>query len=112
MIYFIQAGEDGPIKIGFTNQPIKKRLSELQTGNPYKLKVLFVYKGHTVTEIRLHWLHRHHCIRGEWFKNVEEIHTEIRSLKAKQSFESLFGQGFSDEYKKKINKLSVEAWKD
>ena len=110
MIYFIQAGEDGPIKIGFTNGPIKNRLAGLQTGSIHKLKVLFVYKGDTVTEKQLHYFHRYHRLRGEWFNNVPEIHAEIASLKIKQTFESLFGPGYTKKVKKKMDYLVQEAW--
>jgi len=109
-IYFIQAGENGPIKIGFTNGDGKTRMAQLQTGNNKKLKLLFIYTGGTVTEKELHWFHRYHRVRGEWFNNVPEIHAEIKSLKMKQSLESLFVPPYTTKEKKKIDKLSIEAW--
>jgi len=36
MVYFIQQGEDGPIKIGVSETP-KQRLKSLQTGSPHRL---------------------------------------------------------------------------
>jgi hypothetical protein len=60
-IYFIQSGEDGPIKIGFSNQP-DRRLPELQTGNPRAL-----IPGDTSVERQLHTRFEPARIRGEWF---------------------------------------------
>jgi hypothetical protein len=39
-MYFIQQGTTGPIKIGVSNNPYQ-RLANLQTANPYKLRLLF-----------------------------------------------------------------------
>jgi T5orf172 domain len=52
-IYFIQSGEDGPIKIGFSNRP-DRRLPELQTGNPRELILRHVIPGDTSVERQLH----------------------------------------------------------
>ncbi len=41
MIYFIQAGKNGPIKIGKSENP-KERLSQLQTANYQKLILLWI----------------------------------------------------------------------
>ena len=50
-IYFIQAGENGPIKIGKTNGDAKDRLANLQIGNHEELKLLWVYHGDEYGEI-------------------------------------------------------------
>ena len=39
MIYFLENGDDGHIKIGYAKHPTR-RLKELQTGSPYPLKLL------------------------------------------------------------------------
>lgn len=38
-IYFIQAGEGGAIKIGYTSGPATARLATLQTGCPHELRL-------------------------------------------------------------------------
>ena len=85
MVYFIQAGPGGPIKIGFTKNDVKQRKMELQTGNPFKLKVLFTYNLPHPTESELHYKHSKHRLEGEWFKPHRDIKREINILQAKQS---------------------------
>ena len=67
MIYFIQSGENGPIKIGYTDNNIQDRLNQLQTANPYHLKLLWYYQGSLQDEKELHGKFEHEHIRGEWF---------------------------------------------
>lgn len=71
-LYFIQAGDDGPIKIGIAVHP-KTRLKELQTGNPHKLRLLGVVAGGVKFEQQLHWELRAHRMHGEWFENCDEV---------------------------------------
>jgi hypothetical protein len=78
MIYFIQMGEDGPIKIGETKH-IHERLSELQVSNPYKLRVLWIYNGRKYGDEDLHEKYEEYNIRGEWFWPVKEI-LEFRNI--------------------------------
>lgn len=39
MVYFMQQGETGPIKIGVSDHPQSRR-RRLQTGSPHELKVI------------------------------------------------------------------------
>jgi len=72
-IYFIQCGDDGPVKIGVTiNLPA--RLRDLQAANPYELKVLTVIEdGGQKQERELHDRFKHLEIRREWFKPDKEL---------------------------------------
>lgn len=70
LVYFIRDGEDGPIKIGRTNN-LAHRLGILQTGNPRTLTVLAVTRAHA--EKDLHYQFWDHRIRGEWFEPHPEI---------------------------------------
>ena len=79
MVYFIQEGADGPIKIGTTDDP-KTRLQGLQTGNPRLLKLLYVMSGDKNLEVRLHKLFRSSCMRGEWFDPTKELTDLIENL--------------------------------
>jgi len=82
MVYFIQQGEDGPIKIGTANDP-KKRLTELQTGNPSRLYLLGTVRGSTEREHHLHKRMKEHQTRegGEWFDPTGEVFTVIEEAR-------------------------------
>ncbi len=72
MIYFIQAGEGGPIKIGFA-ESVTKRFRTLQTGHHEKLVLLTYLDGNVRQERRLHREFRAARIRGEWFRPTPEL---------------------------------------
>lgn len=67
MIYFIQQGTDGPIKIGFAAD-CERRLDALQTGNPHDLHLLAVMGGDINREKELHQRFAEGNLRGEWFQ--------------------------------------------
>lgn len=71
-VYFIQQGLDGPIKIGFTIDPME-RLASLQTANPYELHLLGCIAKNEALERELHQKYSHHHLRGEWFSPADEI---------------------------------------
>lgn len=77
MIYFIQAGKDGPIKIGHTDNTPEKRLKELQTGNPEKLILLGYMDGDKKQEALLHQMFHFHRQNGEWFNPSETVIQQI-----------------------------------
>jgi len=97
-VYFIQAGKDGPIKIGSSNSP-ERRLRDLQVGNAQKLRLIFFYdvyrdkrgrRSHNpynnlnnlmlmhLSENDLHKIFQKHSIIGEWFEPTEEILSIIK----------------------------------
>jgi hypothetical protein len=65
-VYFIQDGENGPIKIGLSNEP-DKRIGKLQTGNPRELFLRHVIPGDRAVEHQLHDRFEPARVRGEWF---------------------------------------------
>lgn len=73
MIYFIQSGDGGTIKIGFTNRSAVDRLADLQTGNPNTLRLLGELTGTAADELELHYHFAEYRIRGEWFSPVEQL---------------------------------------
>jgi len=79
MIYFIQAGKNGPIKIGYTKnkQTFKTRLKTLQIANPEKLRLRCLIKGSMTAEHSLHRKFRHFYIHGEWFQPNKILLTHI-----------------------------------
>lgn len=75
MIYFIQAGDDGPIKIGYAARSVERRIAVLQAGNHRTLHIRRVVEGNRLTET---WLHRHfaaHRIDREWFRPCDTMLT-------------------------------------
>lgn len=79
MIYFIQAGTDGPIKIGYVKGDIRKRLSQLQTSNPEELKCIGYMEGGRYEENRTHARFESAHLRGEWFSPTDELLLHIRN---------------------------------
>lgn len=69
MIYFIQSGERGPVKIGYvqSGRSVDTRLAELQVGNPEQLRLLATAQGGPSTERKFHRAFSATRIRGEWF---------------------------------------------
>lgn len=78
MVYFIQAGENGPIKIGKSVDP-QKRLAQLQTSSERPLRILLTLVGDESRECAYHKLWAEHRIRGEWFDPAPEIVEYVRS---------------------------------
>jgi hypothetical protein len=65
-IYFIQAGNDGPIKIGWS-EDVRSRLKQLKTANALPLKLLGSIEGTQEVEQFCHKLFSHLLVDGEWF---------------------------------------------
>ena len=65
-LYFIQSDNTGSIKIGRSIDP-EKRLKDLQTGNPNKLKLIQVIENKGYLEKPLHKELKQFKIRLEWF---------------------------------------------
>lgn len=62
--YFIQGAAGGPIKVGSSYDPERRR-KDLQTGNHDELRVVATLRGNYEK-----WLHKEYadlCVRGEWF---------------------------------------------
>lgn len=81
-VYFLQSGQDGPIKIGYTTD-IQKRIKALQTAHPFPLKLLLVINGNVDDESKLHKKFNSLRFCGEWFSPDEKLLQYIEKLKAK-----------------------------
>ncbi|MCW1431424.1 GIY-YIG nuclease family protein [Novosphingobium sp. JCM 18896] len=79
LVYFIQAGENGPIKIGTTTN-LRMRVKKLQQAQAEKLAVRALRKGGVATERKYHARFKAHHKRGEWFNPAPEILAEIERL--------------------------------
>ena len=73
MIYFIQAGTGGAIKIGFSKVDVSKRIKLLQTGSSVALRPLGEMDGTMKEEMALHIKFEKHRVFGEWFCECAEI---------------------------------------
>lgn len=72
-LYFIQAGLDGPIKIGRAVDP-RQRLAQLQTASPYELRLLASWDIEDgISELAVHARFEDAHLRGEWFEPVPEL---------------------------------------
>jgi hypothetical protein len=72
VVYFVQAGAGGPIKIGVASD-LNARVGALQTGCPELLVVLASIEGDAATETIYHAHLRRFRLRGEWFKPAPEV---------------------------------------
>jgi hypothetical protein len=72
MIYFIQQGKSGPIKIGESDR-VSARLSALQTSNPVPLRCLGILTRASSTEKSLHTRFQQEHLSGEWFSPSKRL---------------------------------------
>lgn len=83
MVYFIQSGKNGPIKIGYSGEKnFKTRFINLQIGNPEELTCLGLIPGTKDLESHLHHRFVSCHVRGEWYENHEYLVGLIEKLKS------------------------------
>ena len=78
-VYFIRAGENGPVKIGQAADPAS-RLFDFQSGHYEILLLVRQILGGRREERALHHTYRALRIRGEWFRWCETMATVIPDL--------------------------------
>ena len=88
MIYYLQQGDSGPIKIGYSAYPFK-RMRQLQTANSVSLKLLLIVEGTKGLERRLHRQFSHLRIQSEWFSPSSELMSYISNIKTYVHLEQL-----------------------
>jgi hypothetical protein len=83
VIYAVQCGASGPIKIGKAKDP-QGRLGELQVGNWEKLNLLAYQtcSEDNWLERQLHSKYAQYKVRGEWFMPSEQILQLVERIKA------------------------------
>ena len=83
-LYLLNAKGTCFYKIGITKKNIEKRISNLQTGCPYKLTLILEIEGNNDTEKELHNEYQNFKEHGEWFKfEDDEIKYVIQYIKSK-----------------------------
>lgn len=88
VLYFIEAGPGGPIKIGVTDD-LSARLKQLDTGCPFELSVLATFPGTEIHEAALHAKFSHLLLKGEWFASAPELVDYIAGCRAAGQLVSL-----------------------
>ncbi len=66
ILYVIQRGDDGPIKVGISRN-LKNRVNHLQNGNAEKLKILHIFTMRDMERALHGELEREARLQGEWF---------------------------------------------
>jgi len=79
VVYFVQAGRNGPIKIGTTND-IARRLTQLQIGSPEEIMLVGMAAGDGELEDEWHQRFDSFRLRGEWFKPDASLLTAIAGV--------------------------------
>lgn len=67
-IYFIQAQDNGPIKIGFTGDNPRKRMVKIQSDCPWPVQLLGAIEGTVSQEKQIHLVLARYKTQGEWFE--------------------------------------------
>lgn len=81
-VYAIQAGSDGPIKIG-RSLDVKKRRYALQISSPIPLSILCSFEESRCSERALHRQLAEYRLSGEWFQNHPRVLDALAAAKAK-----------------------------
>jgi len=85
LLYFIQAGDSGPIKIGVsTLSNMKLRMASIQTSNAEKINVLavLIVSNPQYLEENLHNYLSEHRMNGEWFRPDDRVLSFVGLAKA------------------------------
>lgn len=72
VVYFMRAGDDGPIKIGFATD-VNRRRQDLQTAQAYTLHIIATIPGNRFTEQRILERFRPLRMNGEWHRPEPEL---------------------------------------
>ena len=101
MIYLLNADNTNLYKIGCSIN-LKHRIKVLQTGCPYKLKLIHSVDGSPTGEKKLHKLWNHLRKEGEWF----ELKTDFVLNKVCSDMDSINKNTFE------TNKEHLEKWRE
>lgn len=72
-VYFIQCGDRGPIKIGYTRNDPHARMKALQTSNPFTLYLRSTIQAGRHIEQQLHRMFSDGRMAGEWFYATPQL---------------------------------------
>ena len=98
-VYFIQRGESGPFKIGWSKS-VRSRLAALQTATPERLYLRLVLAAQPVDERRLHAWFAGERLVGEWFRPDGEVGAFVANAtkndRGSSSWWGGYREGFDD----------------
>ena len=80
-VYFVLNADAGQVKIGYTEQPVEKRIRALQTGAGSELALLHTMPGTREDEKALHAQLAEHRATGEWFDYNDTVKGVIDTLR-------------------------------
>lgn len=72
-VYLIKCSATKALKIGWTEDPVEKRMQTINHGNPYPLEIVTFFSGTKRDEKAAHKLFHKHHLRGEWFQFSDDI---------------------------------------
>jgi hypothetical protein len=81
-VYFMAIGDPyiTHVKVGFTRKNPYSRMRDLQTGCPFKIRMLGFVFGNLEFEAELHDVFREERAEGEWFAFGEYVEKNIRRI--------------------------------
>jgi hypothetical protein len=112
MIYFVQCGTDGPIKIGCTQGCVVGRVRQLQGLSPHEMTPLCAHEGDRRVEHQLHKLFAAYRIRGEWFEPAKPILDHIKLFQGLDYYNKLHRPDLRRAVGRSLRKLWPQDLKD
>lgn len=113
-VYFIQAGDGGPVKIGISSDPWA-RMRKMQSDHDKKLVLIRLFEGGLVEEGVLHHRFSEHRLGGEWFAPAKEIiagDIGLTPLPVERVRKPRQGTGWTEESYRKFNEALAARMQD
>lgn len=89
VIYFLQAGEDGPFKIGYTSRRSEVRRQACQTYNHQPIRIAAECAGDKHLEERTHAYLAAHHLSGEWYANHQDVREVVSAIESGVTLRSI-----------------------
>lgn len=93
-VYFLHDAANKSIKIGWTAGDPLKRLYHCQIGNPNTLKLIGFVEGERVQEQEWHDRFGFYHLRGEWFREVENLMEAIAEYSIMPAEQSTYDENW------------------
>lgn len=105
-VYFIQEGDNGPIKIGYAHTDVASRMRSMQTSNSSDLRLLGTIPAKICDERRWHHAFAAERKRGEWFYPSPRLLSAIAEVLASPPIVIQVSEQCGDPFR------NFEAWMD
>lgn len=114
MIYIIESEKQQAIKIGYivdksdlekSFERLRARVSGIQVGNPWELKIIGLIKGNYAEEQELHKQFSTYRLCGEWFSNCYEVMSIVRGMMSAELWKAYKSPKEKPEYSSEFEKL-------